>query len=110
VLSGANQTTMSLLRKVLNSNILTCVLELIIPLFLSVLFVTFVDNRDIYDDDMINILFCIIFFLVLLVEWLRRFRTSDSNSKNLIKNYYYIGVMIAIFVLGMLYVNSITNY
>lgn len=97
---------MNLLKKILNSNILIFILELILPTILSVLFVTFVENRDVDDNDMINILFCLIFFLILLVEWLRRFKTNIHHT-TLFKNYYYIGIMFIVFVLGMLYVNSI---
>ena len=93
-----------IISKILNSNIFFYALELVFPFILTTLFYAFVDNKEIYDGDLIAGLVSFVFFFVLILEWIRR--KKDKTNRALYYKYIYIGLMLIVFILGVWFVNE----
>lgn len=50
--------------------------------------------------------FCALFYMVVFVEWFRRFRVKTQNT---LLNYAYLVVILGVFVLGIWYSNLLAD-
>ncbi len=94
------------IRNIINLGILPYLMELILPSILSYLFFLFSDQKDYEISVELTITFSIIFFGLVILEWLRRYR--DKNINNFLK-YLYVIIMLMVFVLGLWYVTELVS-
>lgn len=99
---------------------LSYVLELMIPIFFTLLFSLFIKSKDYikhqssirtessikYADELFWI-FSLSFFLITIAEWVRRHKTNKSEY--FILKYLYIGLMLLVFILGLWFVKEFQN-
>lgn len=74
------------------------IIELLFPIFLSYLLVTIAEERDVYDVDVFNPIVGLI-FLVLVLEWIRRYQKRDNRPKY--EQYIYLPATFIIFLIGL---------
>ncbi len=80
--------------------ILKHITELIFPTILAFLFSFFIDTKEFSGDKhFVIILVSIIFYLIVIVEWIRR--RVDQESRPLYFNFLYIIVLIIAFILAI---------
>lgn len=105
--------------KLFNRVKLSYVLELMIPIFLSLLYFIFIDStnyskktiflenrkRYYYTEyaDIIWLIFSLSFFLITIAEWRRRCKTQ--KTEHFLIKYIYILIMLLIFLLGIWFIN-----
>lgn len=94
------------IRNIINLGILSYLVELILPSILTYLLFLFLDEKDSYILEEVTISFSIIFFLLVVLEWLRRYR--DKKASNFLK-YVYVFIMLMVFVFGLWYVTEIVS-
>lgn len=95
--------------KLTNLEVLTGVIELVIPLCLSFFLFEYVEKKESdgygsYHEisDEIPYLFTGLFFVVLFLEWIRRFKSG--KDKFLAFRYIYVIIMVVAFMLSIRYI------
>lgn len=99
--------------KILKSKSFSYLIELILPIILSVLFNSYFEIKhynsdiDIDNDELITFSFSFLFFLALILEWLRRKRDKENRPKYF--KYLYIPIMLLTFIFGIWYINELIH-
>lgn len=116
------QPNKSTTRTIFNRLKLSYVLELMIPVFFTLLFSLFMKSKDYikhsgfgdiktesyvkYADELLWI-FSLSFFLITVAEWIRRHKTN--KPEHFILKYLYIGLILLVFILGIWFVKEFQN-
>lgn len=95
--------------KLTNLEVLTGGIELVIPACLSFFLFEYVDKKESYGygrryeiSDEIPYLFLGLFFAILFLEWIRRYKSE--KDKFVVYRYIYVVVLIIAFVLSVKYI------
>lgn len=97
--------------QIINSKRFNYLSELILPTILSILFYVYFktkyydSNIEIVNDDLITFSFILLFFLPIILEWIRRNRKKEDKSSYY--KYIYIILMLFTFILSIWYVNEL---
>lgn len=94
------------IRNIINLGILPYLAELILPSILTYLLFLFSDEKDSYNSEEVAVSFSIIFFVLVILEWLRRYR--DKNTSSFFK-YLYVVIMIVVFAFGLWYAKELAS-
>ena len=75
--------------------------ELILPILLTILLSEFITLKNVGSAFEITMSFSVLFFLILFIEWYRRYR--NKHIVLTYRKYIYVGVIFFVFILGIWY-------
>ncbi|AXT19802.1 hypothetical protein D7030_01425 [Flavobacteriaceae bacterium AU392] len=96
--------------KITNIQAITGIMELLIPSGLTFLLFEYTDKYNVgryYLADEIPFVFSGVFYIILLLEWIRRYRSKKDSYA--IFRYIYVLFMIIVFILSIQYIEMLVD-